>query len=263
MFSCVNDKISGVFVTTERPLNDGEMPKHPGAGTVYEATNKLTPVFQDALASGVEIIPSWKIDGTCCKIENGVYYRRRDIRKGSVAPPGSILGDVDSTGHANIAWIPLNTSKNPEDKYHLSAFCPTFNKTHVWIMNADKSISLMALDSIKTSATFELIGPCVQDNLYEIETEEVSVILTKKGADKVERVPRHYLVPHGAFVAPLPMSIFSEPNPLDLLRKFVEENRAEGIVFRCADKYFKVNQGHLATHTKGAKLLLAGVKSSS
>ena len=85
-------------MTTERPLNEGEKAKHPGSKTVYEATNDLTTAFKEALASGDEIIPSWKIDGTCCKIENGVYYRRRDIRKGSIAPPGSILGDVDATG---------------------------------------------------------------------------------------------------------------------------------------------------------------------
>lgn len=150
--SCVNDKISGVFVTVKRQLRDGEIPKRPHETFVYEATNELSSGFKDALASGKNIQVSWKIDGTCCKIENGIYYRRRDIRFGSVPPDGSILGDIVD-GQARIAWIPLNSSNDPDDKNHLSAFGP--DRTSVWMMNEDGSTYLMPLLDIKKPTTFE------------------------------------------------------------------------------------------------------------
>lgn len=56
------------------------------------------------------------------------------------------------------------------------------------------------------------------------------------------------------------LKIFKEPNPLEIVREYVKRNRAEGLVFRCEDNYFKVNQGHLQTHTCGEKLWLAGQK---
>jgi len=252
--SCVNDKISGVFVTRIRPLNEGEKPKHPGEKQVFEATNELSPTFKEALSSGEPIVASWKIDGTCCKIENGVYYRRRDIRKGSVPPPGSILGDVDENGVAKIAWIPLNESHDPEDKYHLSAMTDT--RHYVYVMNKNKSFYLLDLSSVTTACTFELIGPKVQDNPYSIETIDVDV----KIKNSVQKIPRHYLIPHGAFLIPFPIEWFQLDNPLDLMKQFVMLNSAEGIVFRCGNNYFKVNQGHLATFNRGSKLLLAGMQ---
>lgn len=219
MYSCVNDKIGGVFIAKNRPLLPGEKPKHPHdtSGMIYEATNQLTESFLEMLASGKQIHVSWKIDGTCCKIENGIFYRRRDIRKGSVAPANAILGDVDETGHANIAWIPVNGSKEGEDKYHLSAFV-NGNHTSVYALDKNKKPYIINLADITVSTTFELIGQKVQDNLYELETDTVQVTLKKQK----ETVPRHYLIPHGAFEAPFPLETFALANPLEIMREFVE-----------------------------------------
>lgn len=250
--SCVNDKISGVFVAFSRPLKDGETPKHPNATWVYEATNELTPAFKEALTSGQPMHVSWKIDGTCCKIQNGIFYRRRDIRKGSIPPPGSILGDVDETGYANIAWVPVNKTKDPESKYHVSAFVDE-QHSQLWALDKDKKPYKIALADVTFPITVELIGPQIQRNLYEIETVMVDVVTKKK-----ESVPRHFVVVHGAFEADFPMEYFQAFNPLDLMRFYVKRNLAEGLVFRCGDKYFKVNQGHLGTLNHDQKLLLAG-----
>lgn len=252
-YSCVNDKISGVFVTQNRPLKEGETPKRPGETHVYEAVNQLSPAFKEAIASGEEITVSWKIDGTCCKIENGIYYRRRDIRKGSVPPPGSIPGDIDENGVARIAWIPLNGSNDPDDKYHLTSFSNP-QRTAVWVLDQNKISSELELSTVTSPTTFELIGPKVGENLYDIPDFPVQVPLKKK----TETLPRHYLIFHGAFRAPIPLYLLSSPNPLEIVREIVQNNLAEGLVFRCGDKYFKVNQGHLQCHNHGTKLLLAG-----
>lgn len=140
--SCVDDKIRGAFVCVTRPLADGEQPKHPHdkSGTVYEATDAVNPNLSLAILSGKQISVSVKIDGTCCMIENGVYYRRRDIRHGAKIPDGAILGMVDENGQANIAWLKVTDSKDPEDRYHLSAIDPddqtSFGR---WIKTVDRS----------------------------------------------------------------------------------------------------------------------------
>jgi hypothetical protein len=248
-FSCVNDKISAVFKTVNRPLNPGEEPKRPGETHVFEAVNELSPAFQAVLDQPMTV--SWKIDGTCCKIENGVYYRRRDIRKGSVPPPGSVPGDVVD-GHVNVAWVPLNTSTDPEDKWHLTAL--TSDKKSVWILDRFKQVTQLALSDVTTPTTFELVGPKIQNNLYDIDLVDVEIKL-RKG---VQTAPKHYLIPHGAFEAPFDLVLLKQPNCLDLVREFVKDHMAEGLVFRCGDKYFKVNQGHLCCHKQNTKLLLAG-----
>lgn len=82
-----------------------------------------------------------KLDGTCCMIRAGKLYKRRELRKGEVAPPDFEMADVDDETGKTIGWIPIGDG--PEDRYHREA--------HL------KEPDLR-------DGTYELIGPKVQGN---------------------------------------------------------------------------------------------------
>ena len=44
-----------------------------------------------------EGVPTRKYDGTCVNIENGFYYKRREVKKGNPDPDGFVF-----IGHDNI-----------------------------------------------------------------------------------------------------------------------------------------------------------------
>lgn len=267
-FSRVNDKIRSVFVCVKRPLIEGEKPKHAGESSIYEATNEIDPAFLTALkAGGDNISVSWKLDGTCCLITPAgnphklQYWRRRDIRKGSKAPEGSIMGDIASDGTCNVAWIPLLNSKDPDDACHLSALNDT--KTGFWTIDSNGHPSEVLFDSLNQEVTYELLGPKIQNNPYDLPSVQVKVEL-KKG---IKEMPRHYLVSHGAFpVKNFPFEEFANTDDkLTWIREFVITNRVEGLVFRTKDgdktskTYFKVNRGHIGKPAEGTKFYLAGL----
>ena len=91
------------------------------------------------------------------------YWRRRDIRKGSKAPEGSIMGDIASDGTCNVAWIPLLNSKDPDDACHLSALNDT--KTGFWTIDSNGHPSEVLFDSLQNQeVTYAILGPKIQNN---------------------------------------------------------------------------------------------------
>lgn len=84
-----------------------------------------------------------KIDGSCCAIIGGVFYKRYDAKKGKKPPAGAIpCCDPDPvTGHWPH-WVRVNPNK-PEDKWYWEAY-----------MTA----------GIMPEGTYEAIGPHFQGN---------------------------------------------------------------------------------------------------
>lgn len=81
-----------------------------------------------------------KIDGTSCMVRDGELFKRRELRKGDVAPPlFESLGTDDETGKT-VGWVPVDPA-SPADKFHAEAF--------------DQSLP---------NGTYELVGPKVQGN---------------------------------------------------------------------------------------------------
>lgn len=94
-----------------------------------------------------EGIPTIKWDGTCCMVRAGKLYKRYDAKHGKTPPPNfEPAQDPDAkTGHWP-GWIPVG--EGPEDQWHREAF---------------DSWSNFFLDG-----TYELIGPKVQGNPYQL-----------------------------------------------------------------------------------------------
>ena len=123
--------------------------------------DEITPGCEDAFKNGIATI---KVDGSCCAIINGNFYKRYDAKKGRKPPEGAIpCCDPDPvTGHWPH-WVPVDYN-NPGDKWFIQA----------------KANSAMSIYEPSTDWTYEAIGPHFQGNPYNLEKD--------------------YLLPHGASV---------------------------------------------------------------
>lgn len=108
-----------------------------------------------------EGIATVKIDGSCCAIINGEFYKRYDAKKGKKAPEGAIpCCDPDPiTGH-HPHWVKVDEN-NPADKWFVIAY-----------QNTDD----------RTDGTYEAIGIHFQGNPHGLDCD----ILVKHGQEIVE-----------------------------------------------------------------------------
>ena len=92
-----------------------------------------------------EGIATRKIDGTCCMIEGGRLFKRREVKHTQKKPADFIEVDVDFATGKTVGWVPVGDG--PEDRWHREA----------------------TPDSIRLpDGTYELIGPKVQGNPEEV-----------------------------------------------------------------------------------------------
>ena len=104
-----------------------------------------------------------KYDGTCVKIENGRYFKRREIKKGKNVPEGFIEEQFDQNTGKRIGWIEVDQNSK-ENKWHIEAF----------------NLSLI-------DGTYELVGPKIQGNP---EKYEVHTLIKHSEATQYVDVPR-------------------------------------------------------------------------
>lgn len=101
------------------------------------------------------VIPTIKIDGSCCMIDKtGNFWKRYDAKPGRMIPQGAIpCQDPDPiTGHWPH-WVPVQAD-NPADRWYMNAFLNTSWPT----MKAQPG-------------TYEAIGPHFQGNPYELQND--------------------------------------------------------------------------------------------
>lgn len=124
-----------------------------------------------------------KVDGSCCAVINGEFYRRYDAKRGKNPPAGAIpCCEADPvTGH-HPHWVKVDRN-NPADKWFVRAYDNTPQVE---------------------DGTYEAIGVHFQGNPYGL-------------ADDI-------LEPHG-------VKVISVERTFDGIRKYLEENYIEGIVF--------------------------------
>lgn len=117
-----------------------------------------------------EGIATIKIDGSCCAIINGEFYKRYDAREGKKVPDGAIpCCEPDPiTGHYPH-WVKVDP-KNPADKWYYAA-----------LLN-----SIEIYGELK-EGTYEAIGTHFQGNPYGLDVD----ILVKHGIQIVD-VPRTF-----------------------------------------------------------------------
>lgn len=110
-----------------------------------------------------------KIDGACCAIIDGVFYKRYDAKRGKKAPDGAIpcCPPDPITGH-HPHWLKVDPS-NPSDKWFLGAYYNAGGKS-------------------LPDATYEAIGPHFQGNPYGLEHDT----LEAHGLRILEDVPRSF-----------------------------------------------------------------------
>lgn len=117
-----------------------------------------------------EGVATIKIDGACCAIINGEFYKRYDVKKGKKSPKGAIsCCDPDLiTGHWPH-WVKVKFD-NPADKWFVDAYNNTIKIT--------KSL---------VDGTYEAVGPHFQGNPYNYQKD----ILIKHGTFEIN-TPRDF-----------------------------------------------------------------------
>ncbi len=128
-----------------------------------------------------------KWDGTACLMRRGQLYRRHRVKEGRARPPGWFPATVDGHG-----WVPIGDG--PADQYHREALVEMHPRSFA---------------SQKREGTYELVGPHVQGNPYDL--------------------PGHRLWPHGY------SSAGDAPTDFDALRSYLRDHRMEGIVWHHPD----------------------------
>lgn len=114
---------------------------------VVGITEKVTPGMEWVLEG--KGIATEKIDGACCAIIDGEFYKRYDAKRGKKAPEGAIpCCDPDPvTGH-HPHWVKADPD-NPSDKWFWAAHDKTaFN--------------------VPSDGTYEAIGPHFNGNPYNL-----------------------------------------------------------------------------------------------
>lgn len=128
-------------------------------------------LVRDEVVPGAEWVlagegtPTRKMDGTCCMVRDGRFYKRYDAKKGKT-PPADFEPAMDPdpiTGHW-AGWVPVGDG--PDDKYHREAWAdpPLFD------------------------GTYELVGPHIQGNPEHYDRH----FLTQHGVFELDDVPRDF-----------------------------------------------------------------------
>jgi hypothetical protein len=167
-----------------------------------------------------EGIATLKLDGTCCKIEGGIFYKRYDrkltkaankrLKQGGgytlgiedyrLAPDGWQAAESEPNQHTGHwpGWVAVNGAK-PEDRWHQEGF--------YYYMNGRVLLG---------DGTYELVGPKVQGNPYNLD--------------------HHMLWKHGTFPIGCGVGLGSDvPRTFDGLKTFLEDRVIEGIVWHHPD----------------------------
>ena len=141
-------------------------------------------------------IATVKIDGSCCAIINGEFYKRYDAKNGKPVPNGAIKCQEEAdpiTGHLPC-WVKVDKD-NPADKW----FYEAYKNTSCVVENGISRYSFTLPDG-----TYEAVGEHFQSNPYHLIGDT--------------------LIPHGR-------EIIDVERTFEGIKKYLSENYIEGIVF--------------------------------
>lgn len=130
---------------------------------IIDILPEITPGCEEAFKYGDATL---KVDGSCCAIIDGVFYKRYDAKKGKKPPEGAIpCCDPDPiTGH-HPHWVKVNPD-DPSDKWFVEAHINSFIHSIVPIPDG----------------TYEAVGPHFQGNPYKFSKD----ILIEHGDDVLD-----------------------------------------------------------------------------
>ena len=132
-------------------------------------------------------LPTIKIDGSCCAIIDGVFYKRYDAKKGKPIPDGAIKcqDEPDAiTGHLPC-WVKVSED-NPADKWFISAYNRWVSETETNHEEREEILKSQMFDG-----TYEAIGKHFNGNPYNmdydiIEPHGLRMITVTEKADSFE-----------------------------------------------------------------------------
>lgn len=127
----------------------------------------ITPGMEWVLAG--EGVATEKLDGSCCAIIDGIFYKRYDAKRGKTPPAGAIpCCEPDKvTGHWPH-WVKVDLDDRG-DMWHIAAY-----------QNSN--------GAELPDGTYEVIGPHFRNNPYGFEED----VLVKHGEHVLEDVPRSF-----------------------------------------------------------------------
>lgn len=178
---------------------------------------------------GGEGVATVKIDGSCCAIINGEFYKRYDAKKGRKVPDGAIKCQNEPdpiTGHLPC-WVKCDRN-NPSDRwfwaaYDFSPVIPSIPKVFI----PDSAGKMLYSELQKIPVTFEAVGKHFQGNPYNLNYD----ILVPHGKEEIE-IERTF----------------------DVIKKYLSENYIEGIVFwRDGEPKCKIKRSDFGFEWNGKK----------
>lgn len=118
---------------------------------VVDIKNEITPGCEEAFLHGQATV---KIDGACCAVIDGVFYKRYDDKNGKKPPAGAIpCCDPDLvTGHWPH-WVKVDFD-NPGDKWFVVAY--------------NNVLSTLEPQLKPMDGTYEACGPHFQSNPHQL-----------------------------------------------------------------------------------------------
>jgi hypothetical protein len=132
-------------------------------GDRSRVTRDVTPGCEWVLAG--EGTPTRKYDGTCCLVADGILFKRRELKAGSVLPAGFVAILTDRETGKTVGWVPVGDG--PDDRWHREAF-----GNWPW-----------------PDGTYELLGPKIQGNPEHYSTH---VLVRHADADVLDVPDRSY-----------------------------------------------------------------------
>ena len=109
-----------------------------------------------------EGVATRKYDGTCCKIEDGKLWKRREVKPGKQIPPEFVEEQLDKNTGKRVGWMPVSC-KDKQDRWHVEAF------------------------DNQPDGTYELCGPKIQGNP---EKYKQHVLVAHSTAEEYPYFPR-------------------------------------------------------------------------
>lgn len=161
----------------------------------------VTPGMEWVLAG--EGMATVMVDGDCCAIIDGVFYKRYDAKNGKPVPEGAIKCQDEPdpiTGHLPC-WVRVD-EKDPADKWFVEAYKNYMNTLKIDASTCENQFAFVY--GVPANATYEAIGKHFQGNPYCLK------------CDILER--------HGTRPIYLERSFAG-------IKKYLTENYIEGIVF--------------------------------
>lgn len=116
-----------------------------------------------------EGVATRKYDGSCCAMIDGVFHKRREVKKGKPFPPDFVLVETDPDTGKSVGWVPVNDN-NPEDKWFVEA--------------VGHAVQSYRLDD----GTYEAVGPHFQGNPEKMYRD---TLIPHSDAEQVD-APRTY-----------------------------------------------------------------------